>query len=120
MSKNSSIGGDGNEDENILVKLRRGFQHNKEMIQQRQTEFRSIASSEPDQLKRSIADNFALYAELLEDLYTNVDALWVAAAAVKSQLDVIKDIVIQLPGVADNPIKIHDIKAVFEEPSDST
>ena len=119
MSKNSSSGKDGDENDNILIKLRKGFQHNKEIIHQRQTEFKSIANSEPDQFKRSIADNFALYAELLEDLYTNVDTLWVAAAAVKSQLDVIKDVVIQLPGVADDPNKIREIKAVFEEPSDS-
>jgi nicotinamide mononucleotide adenylyltransferase len=55
----------------------------------------------------------------MEDLFTNMETFLVAQSALKDQLDLLKDIVIQIPDVQKNPEMRKDIARLFKQYSET-
>jgi hypothetical protein len=48
----------------------------------------------------------------MNDNYTRLEESWIANFALKDQLELLKDIVIQLPDVKNNPAFLQDIEKI--------
>ena len=87
----------------------------KERLQKMKDEFLMAAKSEPDEFRRVASKTFARYAEIMEDLFTNIEMLAITNAGLKSQNEILKDIVIQLQEVKNNRMMQSDIERAFSE-----
>lgn len=90
----------------------------KELLNMNQ-QFADLASGEPDNFRRVITKMIAKYAIIMEDLFTNMETFLVAQSALKDQLDLLKDIVIQIPDVQKNPEMRKDIARLFKQYSET-
>ena len=51
----------------------------------------------------------------MNDIYTRLEESWIANFALKYQLELLKDIVIQLPDVKNNPGVLQDIEKLCKK-----
>ena len=78
-------------------------------------EFLKLAQSEPDEFRRLASKTFSRYAEIMEDLFMNIEMLAITNAGLKNQNEILKDIVIQLQEVKNNKMMQSDIERAFRE-----
>jgi hypothetical protein len=64
--------------------------------------FKQEADREVDDFKNKSDEAFAKCMEIMEDLFDNIETLAVAQVALKAQIDILRDIVVQLPEVRNN------------------
>jgi hypothetical protein len=77
--------------------------------------FHTLAKDESDPFKRLTLKMLSKYSTILEDAYTNIETLSVAQSAIKDQLDILKDIVVELPDVKENTDIQRKIRKYFNE-----
>jgi hypothetical protein len=78
-------------------------------------EFLKAAQSEPDQFRRLTSKTFARYAEIMEDLFMNLEMLAIVDSGLKSQNEMLKDIILELQEVKTDPRMISKIDKAFRE-----
>jgi hypothetical protein len=79
--------------------------------------FKQEADREGDDFKNKSDGAFAKCMEIMEDLFDNIETLAVAQVALKAQIDILRDIVVQLPEVTNNEkIKqdLHNLTKQYE------
>lgn len=80
-------------------------------LEMMRSEFVNAAKSEEDEFRRIASKTFARYAEVMEDLFMNIQTLAIANAGLKSQIETLKDMVVQLPDVRKNK----EVRMEFEK-----
>jgi hypothetical protein len=71
-------------------------------LQMMRTEFLTTAKSEPDEFRRVASKTFARYAEVMEDLFMNIQMLAIANAGLRTQIETLRKIVEKLPEMKTN------------------
>ena len=78
-------------------------------------EFQKYANIEKNELQQLKNKILVEYASFMNDNYTRLEESWIANFALKDQLELLKDIVIQLPDVKNNPAFLQDIEKLFKK-----
>jgi hypothetical protein len=103
-------------DSNItLESIRRGFAERRNRLKIIQNEFDRLAKNEQDESKQISHKVMREYAYYMTDIYTRLEEIWISNFALKDQFELLKDIVIQLPDVKNNPNILQDIEKLFKK-----
>lgn len=103
-------------DSNItLESIRRGFAERRNRLKILHNEFDRLAKNEQDESKRISHKVMGEYAYYMTDIYTRLEEIWISNFALKDQFELLKDIVIQLPDVKNNPNILQDIEKLFKK-----
>ena len=87
----------------------------KERLQKIRDEFLKAARSEPDEFRRGASKTFARYAEIMEDLFMNIEMWAIGNAGLRSQNEILKNIVMQLQEVKTNARMRLDIAKIEKD-----
>jgi hypothetical protein len=98
-----------------LEGFRRNILRKREKLKATSARFATLGQSESDIYRRVTDKMLGQHATIMEDLFTNIETLAVAQVALKDQLDLLKDIVVQLPDVARNEHIQRDIDRMFNQ-----
>jgi uncharacterized UPF0160 family protein len=85
-----------------LEEYRRDVQAKKNKLIAFRDHFKQEADREVDEFKNKSDEAFAKCMEIMEDLFSNIETWAIAQAALKAQIDILRDIIIQLPEVKNN------------------
>ena len=84
-------------------------------LQDMKNVFLNSAQTEPDQFKRVTSKAFARHAEIMEDLFMNIEMLVIMNSGLINQNETLRDIVIQLQEVKGNQRMRLNIDNAFRE-----
>jgi hypothetical protein len=73
------------------------------------------AQSEQDDFKKNTKLWLARITKLIEDTYTQIELQAIMNSGLKAQIDLLKDIVVQLPDVKNNSQMQSDINRLFKQ-----
>jgi hypothetical protein len=65
-------------------------------------EFTQEADRETENFKSLAYRTFAKSMDIMEDIFSNIETWAIAETALKAQIDIIRDIIVQLPEVKNN------------------
>ena len=99
----------------LLEDLRKSFVERRNRLRILQTELDGLILPEQDEFKQTCRKVIEEYAYFMTDIYTRLEETLISNFALKDQLDLLKDIVIQLPGVKNNPKILQDIERMFKK-----
>ena len=77
------------------------------------------AKGETDQFKRVVAKGLSRDAAYLEDIFSNLEGFAILTSGLKSQNELLRDILVQLSEVKNNPQMLKDIENAFREYNES-
>jgi hypothetical protein len=98
-----------------LDDFRRKIQTRKKYLDDFEKEFKSLADTEPDEFKRISESTFSKYAEAIKDLYNDIEICAIVDSALKFKIDGLRDIVLELEEVKNNPGIQEKIRKLFQE-----
>jgi hypothetical protein len=105
-----------NDSNKTLESIRKGFSERRNRLRILQNEFDRLSKTEKeDDFKRMSFDVMEDYASYMIDIYTRLEEIWISNFALKDQFELLKDIVIQLPDVKNNPQILQDIEKLFKK-----
>jgi len=113
---------ENNEDQypsQTLLRLRKDIIEKRKELQSTHELFLRLSEGEKDSFRRVIDKMIAKYASIMEDLFTNIEALAYAQVALRDQLDTIKDVVVEIHDVNGNPEMLRKIDKSFNHYTDS-
>ena len=119
MKNGGDFEGEGAFPSQALKDYRKGIMKKREELLKINQEFAALAGGESDNFRRVMAKMIAKYASIFEDLFTNIETYAVAQGAIKDQIDLLKDIVIQIPDVQRNSEMQKDIARLFKQYSET-
>jgi hypothetical protein len=101
--------------EDPLDAHRRAIAANRKRIEEFSNRFDVEAKQESDEFKRYVKHNFSLCLLTMEQIYKELETLVLAQGMLKRQTEILKDIVIQLQEVKQNPMMQEDIRKYFKD-----
>ncbi len=98
-----------------LDEVRRVFHANKARLTIREQEFARLASTAPSNFERVIEKALSKDGNEKRYLLNWIESLVIQNFGLKNQVDILKDILVQLREVKENPLMMEDIEKAFKD-----
>jgi hypothetical protein len=100
-------------DQNIINEVRDKIRQKQEITQELVTVWKKYLEIENEPYKQNIDKTFVNLSRLINNLYMHIEGLTISNFGLKNQIDLLKDILLQIPMVKNNPDVQHDIEKIF-------
>jgi hypothetical protein len=100
---------------NELDEYRKLIVKRRDKLKTMASDLKLSAQSEQDDFKRNTKLWFADLSATMENIYAHIELQAIANYGLKAQIELIKDIVVQLPEVKNNPQIQQDINRLFRQ-----
>ena len=98
-----------------LDEIRKTFSARRAELNRKKLGFAQIAKNAPTRFEQITEKALAKDAQIMENQYMWIETLLVACFGLKKQVDILKDIVVQLREVKENPSMQSDIEKAFKD-----
>jgi hypothetical protein len=102
-------------DPGALDEYRKRLEKAKVELEKADHYFKGLTNKEKNMTKRTILILLSEYSVLMRDLYSQIEILAIANASLKSQIDVLHKILVQLPDVKNNRQLRDNIEELFSQ-----
>jgi hypothetical protein len=96
-----------------LAYYRKSIQMKKQKLQELTKEYTNLANGEQDLFRKNMANRISQYAEIMNDLYSNIEIRATANASFQVKLEGLRDIVYELKEVKESPEIQRNIRELF-------
>ncbi len=94
---------------------RKRLQKAKEQLKIADDYFKSLTTKEKDMTKKTILILLSEYSVPMRDLYSQIELWAIEQSAVKSKINILRDILVQLPEVKNNGQLMNNIEKLFNQ-----
>ena len=92
---------------------RKRLEKAKEQLRKADDYFKSLTTKEKDMTKKTILILLREYSVLMQDLYAQIELWAIAQTSLKSQINFLRSILVQLPEVKNNSQLMNNIEKLF-------
>ena len=92
---------------------RKRLEKAKEQLRKADDYFKSLTTKEKDMTKKTILILLREYSVLMQDIYAQIELWVIAQTSLKSQINFLRSILVQLPEVKNNSQLMNNIEKLF-------
>lgn len=100
-------------DVEILNELRDSLHLKRKQLNECKKIWESVSNEDINEISHLSGKTFVRLFEILNDLYKNLEAMYILNAGIKNETDMLRDIIIELPGVKNNPQTQNEVNQIF-------
>ena len=117
MSSEEGKGGGGEDDEilAIIKEMQNGFITKKKLLVESEQRLEILAAQIGDERGKQLADEMSNFAIVLQNVYEQIEGLWIGGLLGRKQNEMLKEVILSVPEVANNSDVMNGIKNAFKE-----
>lgn len=100
-------------DVEILNELRDSLHLKRKQLNECKKIWESVSNEDINEISHLSGKTFVRLFEILNDLYKNLEAMYILNAGIKNETDMLRDIIIELPDVKNNPQTQNEVNQIF-------
>jgi hypothetical protein len=106
------------EEDEILAtikEMQNGFIKKKQLLVESEQRLEILASEIGDERGKQLADEMSNFAIVLQNVYEQIEALWIGGLTGREQVEMLKEAILSVPEVANNSEVMSGIERAFKE-----
>lgn len=100
-------------DVEIVNELRDSLHLKRKQLNECKKIWENVSSEDINEISHLSGKTFVRLFEILNDLYKNLEAMYILNAGIKNETDMLRDIIIELPDVKNNPQTQNEVNQIF-------
>ncbi|MFB5598805.1 MAG: hypothetical protein ACE5SW_01070 [Nitrososphaeraceae archaeon] len=100
-------------DVEILNELRDSLHLKRKQLNECKKIWENVSNEDINEISHLSGKTFVRLFEILNDLYKNLEAMYILNAGIKNETDMLRDIIIELPDVKNNPQTQNEVNQIF-------